>query len=179
MLCIFEVIFNWTSLPFDKFKDFYIHIYFPSSYSNFYSIDSCVFIIVWIMSNSSPLHWYHKDSRMVANFLIKLYYGKNNSFKSWNKSLVIKPIHTFYGTCFNSYLRSCPFLWQECLNRETNKYILKVLCLLFQKLWIYKCDIFNRIKAKSIFSLNLNVNTCWKLFCTRNVSSNTNIMVLF
>ena len=102
------------------------------------------------MSNSSPLHWYHKDSRMVANFLIKLYYGKNNSFKSWNKSLVIKPIHTFYGTCFNSYLRSCPFLWQECLNRETNKYILKVLCLLFQKLWIYKCDIFNRIKAKSI-----------------------------
>ena len=133
------------------------------------------------MSNSSPLHWYHKDSRMVANFLIKLYHVENNSFKSRNKSLVIKPIHTFYGTCFNSYLRSCPFFWQKCLNCETNKYLFKALCMLFQKLSIYKCDMFNRIKAKSIgswcfatnlFSLNLCLNTCWKVFCTRNVSSN-------
>ena len=137
----------------------------------------CVFIIVWIMSNSSALYWYHKDSRMVANFLIKLYYGENNSFKSRNKSLVIKAIHTFYGTCFNSYSRSCPFVWQKCLNCKTNKHLIKVSCLWYQELWIYKFDMFNRItQNRNIYNTNF-----LKVFCSRSVSSyrkhNRNILI--
>ena len=133
------------------------------------------------MSNSSALYWYHKDSRMVANFLIKLYYGENNSFKSRNKSLVIKAIHTFYGTCFNSYLRSCPFVWQKCLNCKTNKYLIKDSCPWYQELSIYKFYMFNRSLKIVIFSVHICNTNFLKVFCSRSVSSyrkhNRNILI--
>ena len=46
------------------------------------------------MSNSSALHWYHKDSRMVANFLIKVrtmvkIIHSSRGIKVWSLNLFI------------------------------------------------------------------------------------------